>query len=142
MWQEDRRQWLDELEPGSVVAVQSRYGDRKGVVIRTTKTQILIEGDPRRYRRKDGWVIGGDNWSRSFLSPWTKKMREEARLKVKRREVQVGAEQLLAHSKEMTIDQANKCLHHLMQAIKYDEPIVKVVCDVCGKDLMKENTGD
>ena len=68
-----------EFKVGDHVAVSEPYGlPRKGEVVRLTKTQVVVSviNTSRgpyeiRFRRKDGCLVGGDQWSRSHILPWT-----------------------------------------------------------------------
>lgn len=61
------REWLDSLKAGDSVYVSGSYGNVGTIeqVSRTTATQIVLEHTngvgskyERRYRRKDGYIVG------------------------------------------------------------------------------------
>lgn len=58
--------WLDNLSVGdSVVIYNGWYGASIKAVSKVTATQIVVGNT--RYRRKDGYVVGGGTWSRHSL---------------------------------------------------------------------------
>ncbi len=72
-----------ELKPGDkVIESGCGYGlhDMVGKVERLTKTQVILENGSR-YRRKDGVLVGNNNYYRSRLRQYT----EEAANKIRHR---------------------------------------------------------
>ena len=63
-------QWLETLKPGdTVIRSVSGMGRHSTVEVveRLTKTQIILKGISIKYRRKNGWSIGGSQWNTSAL---------------------------------------------------------------------------
>lgn len=79
------QEWRDQLSIGDEVFVSQPYGRPPAAaeVSRFTKTQIFIRkngdspGFERAYRKKDGWLVGGDSWGTSSLIQPTEKVREQ-----------------------------------------------------------------
>ena len=66
------KDWLGKLKAGDKVIEESgQYSKKVATVTRTTKTLILIGNKEIRYRREDGWLSGGDAWSRRHITEAT-----------------------------------------------------------------------
>jgi hypothetical protein len=74
--------WVDELSPGSVVAVESGYGNTAYTlreVVRLTPTQVILPND-MRYRRDNGNRVGsGDRYRTDRIVPATDEVRATVR---------------------------------------------------------------
>lgn len=71
------RNFTKQLEVGDKVVVSPSAWNRRDYVAtvkRLTKTQIILDTDTvGRFRRKDGWMVGGDQWTRTSLKEHTPK---------------------------------------------------------------------
>jgi hypothetical protein len=72
---------LENIKAGDEVLVSRDRILKVRRVSKVTATQIIVaEGNfTSRYRRKDGWNIGGSSWSRSYLKIGTPAEVQEAR---------------------------------------------------------------
>ncbi len=59
--------WLQDLKEGDHVIVAGQSNKRLAKVERTTKTQIILAHSSARYRKSDGYRLGGSAWSFSCL---------------------------------------------------------------------------
>ena len=65
------------LQVGDKVIVVGRTVEKVLVVERVTKTQLILSSTSSRFRRDNGWQIGGRTWSKEFLIEATpEKLRE------------------------------------------------------------------
>ena len=65
------------LQVGDKVIVGGRTAERVLVVERVTKTQLILSSTISRFRRDNGWQIGGGAWSKDYLIEATpEKLRE------------------------------------------------------------------
>lgn len=62
----NNKQWLEKLQPGDTVIVDGHWTCRIAKIDRMTKTQFIMESGSR-FRRKDGWQVGGSTYSRCYL---------------------------------------------------------------------------
>ena len=91
---------------GDEVIVSGRYSEKIAKVERITPTgRIRVEGT---YYNKYGWEIGGDVWSRSYITYVT----EEKAEKIKQRQTISKAYQLMKNYNlnNITFDQATKII--------------------------------
>lgn len=61
-------EWLNELKAGDRVVVSTGYGYRRehlSSVTKVTATQIVC--GTSRFKRSNGYVVGGDTWNRACL---------------------------------------------------------------------------
>lgn len=60
--------WIEDLKEGDTVIIGGHGAGRFssiGKVSRITKAQVIV--GTTKYRKTDGWQVGGDMWSRTFL---------------------------------------------------------------------------
>lgn len=63
-------EWLKALKVDDQVIVDGRHHKQVGRVTRFTKTQIIVSTGGRyeyRFRRRDGFEVNGDIWSKKIL---------------------------------------------------------------------------
>ena len=59
-------EWLQNLKPGDRVIIDGRFANlTASEVERVTATKIITTGG--RFRKLDGFSVGGSTWERSFL---------------------------------------------------------------------------
>lgn len=60
---------LENLKVGDLVVVRGSLivGEELRKIERVTKSQIVV--DKRRYRKKDGRLVGGGDWCYGFIKP-------------------------------------------------------------------------
>ena len=65
---------LENVKVGDLMIVSggSAFGECLREVERVTKSQIVVN-DKRRYRKKDGRLVGGVGWFCSYIRPATEK---------------------------------------------------------------------
>jgi ribosomal protein L14 len=75
------KEWLNNLKPGDEVFVSQRYGkpSERVIVERLTKAHIVTKGG-KRFRKRDGVIVGADTWSMQILQEPTSRRREEWRV--------------------------------------------------------------
>lgn len=62
------KDWLREIKIGDIVIVHMhRNPDTIDVVLRLTKTQIILKKTNNKYRRSTGIMIGSDMWNMSAI---------------------------------------------------------------------------
>jgi hypothetical protein len=75
--------WLESLSVGAKVVVDSgARSEEIGTVSRVTPTQIVVDG--RRFRRRDGYAVGGNGWYRTRLREATPEAVHQIRMRVVR----------------------------------------------------------
>lgn len=57
---------MEHITPGDQVIVGNLLNDRLATVDRVTKTQIIL-ADGSRYRRADGFAVGGNSFDRTYI---------------------------------------------------------------------------
>lgn len=75
-------EWRQSLKPGDKVYISGRYGRLGAIkkVVRTTKTQILVQISDnfvRRFQKSTGFSIGGSIWHRDYMRELTSEIEEE-----------------------------------------------------------------
>ena len=84
-------EWLQQLKIGDKVYSPGKYGEFGNIytVNRLTNTQIVIKeinGIGKeyeiRFRKFDGFNVGGNSWSRSLIVPVTDKVLERQRIHI------------------------------------------------------------
>lgn len=92
--------WLENLQPGDEVVCFQSYDRvpqfRK--VDRVTKTQVIV-GDTR-YSKRNGFMVGGDTWCRTFITQPNEQHRFEAAKHRLAKRLRKLAEQVPAMEKE------------------------------------------
>lgn len=66
---------LENLKAGDSVILHRTYDAVIARVVRTTKTQIEVNG--HKYRKSDGRMVGGSGWSTSCIQPYTEEKANE-----------------------------------------------------------------
>lgn len=79
---------LENLEAGDKVFYDSRSTIGIETIVRLTKTQIVLKNG-QRFRKKSGWLIGGDAWSATMIRVLTPKRIEAVTLVKLRRKARV-----------------------------------------------------
>jgi len=75
MWDHE---WLESLKEGDLVLIKFGFNPyNQARIKRTTKTQIIVEG--QRFRRQDGFLVGGDAYTKSHIAKPTPKLLERIR---------------------------------------------------------------
>lgn len=65
------KNFIDDLKPGDTVIVsRSHHPSTLSTVVKLTKTQIILSSGSR-FRKKDGWGVGGDRWCTDRLEEAT-----------------------------------------------------------------------
>jgi hypothetical protein len=75
------QEWREQLKAGDEVVIRGiGFGNRMELssVIRTTKAQVLVKrgSGESLYRKKDGYLVSTDRWSKSSIVQPTQAMRE------------------------------------------------------------------
>ena len=71
--------WLESLKVGDQVALNGSYNNLLiRVVSRLTKTLIILDTGGR-FRRDSGYVVGGNIWNSSLITPVTEEIRSKIR---------------------------------------------------------------
>jgi predicted phosphohydrolase len=73
------------LVAGDKVIVESGFGYKSQeitTVDRITKTQIIIGNS--KYRRNNGYIVGGTTWSRRYLTRYTEEAAAKVHLRIMR----------------------------------------------------------
>jgi len=72
--------WITKIKVGDTVIIDGKYGSMTiDTVARLTKTQIILRDDRSKFRRNDGFMVGGDIWAGTFLREGTALRLEQIR---------------------------------------------------------------
>ena len=75
---DNKSEWLANLKPGDQVIVHWSHYDQYSIanVERITPTQIVISNT--KFRRSNGWRIGGNEWATTYIQEPTQDLLEKA----------------------------------------------------------------
>lgn len=74
-------EWLNNLKAGDpVITCSGYYGKSKNVVERVTATQVILAGGGK-YRKSDGRMVGGDQYSITYITEPTETLLVEIQKK-------------------------------------------------------------
>jgi hypothetical protein len=81
-------EWLENLKVGDNVLYSGRYREYfVGTVTRITKTQVIVKINAyeNKFRKKDGFVVGGDIWNTSLIREYDENILETQKKEERRK---------------------------------------------------------
>ena len=72
----NKTEWLNALDVGSEVAVSGSWHSSIDHIDRVTKSQLILKNG-QRFKRVNGYLVGGSAWSSLSINPVTDEIREK-----------------------------------------------------------------